>query len=1165
MTRFILLLTMLMTICAVHTVHAQTDISLPTILSPSPEAMSIVRGNALSLTKNTGAATASIPLHEIKVKGFSLPIALGYASCGVKIDAIPGRVGTDWSLTAGGVVTRVVHGLPDDESSRVTAYPTFDNGFYNRGLIYYLAQLTGTNNKDAEPDEFNVAAPGISAKFILDSNGTVMQLPHSNLRIEVAGGPWAGGGKFSSITVTNTEGTVYYFGGGATERTSSPTAGPGGFNTVKTGFFLKKIKTSVGDSILYNYETVGSENYTGVNFYVKLPQRLNETFTCNTQPCTGVSGSYLDGNLSIENTLAVYLSSIIVSDGTVVNFTYEPRQDESTDNRLKFISVSNGHKIIKSFRCAYADYETPIGANGHESGNHNRRFFLDTVISYASGDPAGGEPYPVDSLTTTLEYYSPSFLPARLSYGQDHWGYYNGKTNPNLLPLTAGINPIYASANREADSAAAIYGLLKKIIFPTGGFQEFILEPNKQTNYERLKTEVEVSVDGSSHTTAFETFYSVDTLKVKSAITATFTLNAFQNPGCYSCTPTPPNTVTFLRAQLIDATTGEVLETNIMRTYNEYQWVELLDSGRNYILKLSVKDAANAGSFTVKYDTAAMPIYHYVDKQTGGLRVKQIMNYDPVTDAINNIYYKYTASLDTNFSSIISTYGVKYLTNSTEPSTCERGLENTMIPLCYFTTLSSFSLMGGCATVFENSYFAYTSIIEFNSPDYKTGSTKHEYFVYPTDPLVLAYGESFNNIPTDIISGTNGKEFKTTYFDSSKRIVRKEEYFYAEHPDAYYREYNAIAVRSLWDYNLTSNADSVRSDGWLSSFDAAQYRYVSNWVRLDSTIETTYDDNDNTLAAKTIYGYGDYNNIQPLRTISFSNAGDSLITVARYPTNFSATAPYDKMIRRNIINLPVENIMTRAGTQVKKLTTVYKDWYADSSLFKPEYVKLQRTSADPDENRLHFYNYDVSGNLLEVSKENDVKHSYIWDYTASYPVAEIENGSYASTSYSSFEADGKGNWDYTVGVSSDAGSVTGEKAFVFGGSNTIERTALDTAVSYIVTYWLKNGTGTPLINSGGGATSLSDKNGWTLYQKEISHVSSVLFTGTGVIDELRMYPKGAQMTTYTYEPLVGITSQCNANNIIMYYEYDSFNRLKYIRDIDKNILKKLEYKYREIQ
>jgi hypothetical protein len=54
----------------------------------------------------------------------------------------------------------------------------------------------------------------------------------------------------------------------------------------------------------------------------------------------------------------------------------------------------------------------------------------------------------------------------------------------------------------------------------------------------------------------------------------------------------------------------------------------------------------------------------------------------------------------------------------------------------------------------------------------------------------------------------------------------------------------------------------------------------------------------------------------------------------------------------------------------------------------------------------------------------------------------------------------------------------------------------------------------------------------------------------------------AFISTFTYNPLVGITSITDPKGIPSYYEYDSFNRLKFIKDKDLNVLQKYCYNYK---
>lgn len=65
----------------------------------------------------------------------------------------------------------------------------------------------------------------------------------------------------------------------------------------------------------------------------------------------------------------------------------------------------------------------------------------------------------------------------------------------------------------------------------------------------------------------------------------------------------------------------------------------------------------------------------------------------------------------------------------------------------------------------------------------------------------------------------------------------------------------------------------------------------------------------------------------------------------------------------------------------------------------------------------------------------------------------------------------------------------------------------------------------------------------------------------GYVDDIRVYPADAQMTTYTYEPLVGLTSATDPNGRATFYEYDALGRLLRVRDEQGRILSQQQYHY----
>ncbi|QEH41135.1 RHS repeat domain-containing protein [Chitinophaga sp. XS-30] len=63
------------------------------------------------------------------------------------------------------------------------------------------------------------------------------------------------------------------------------------------------------------------------------------------------------------------------------------------------------------------------------------------------------------------------------------------------------------------------------------------------------------------------------------------------------------------------------------------------------------------------------------------------------------------------------------------------------------------------------------------------------------------------------------------------------------------------------------------------------------------------------------------------------------------------------------------------------------------------------------------------------------------------------------------------------------------------------------------------------------------------------------------LQNLRQHLPDAMITSYTYKPDIGVTSMTDPSGRTTYYEYDSFNRLKLIRDQNNHIIRQFCYNY----
>lgn len=93
------------------------------IMQPSSEAQSLGDFAEIPVDLYTGRININIPLFTISYKDIEVPVSLSYHGGGIKVDDECGAVGLGWTLNAGGVVNRILRGMPDELSeSDVAGY-----------------------------------------------------------------------------------------------------------------------------------------------------------------------------------------------------------------------------------------------------------------------------------------------------------------------------------------------------------------------------------------------------------------------------------------------------------------------------------------------------------------------------------------------------------------------------------------------------------------------------------------------------------------------------------------------------------------------------------------------------------------------------------------------------------------------------------------------------------------------------------------------------------------------------------------------------------------------------------------------------------------------------------------------------------------------------------
>lgn len=1023
----------------------------------SPAVTSFIKYGNISSLSYTGTLNYQIPLLSTPTEGVNpINISLQYDGSGFRPTKRSGLVGLNWFLNVGGVITREINGVADDQmgeiSSNGATIPT--NGFIvgvrnkihnaidvfniNNNDLYYNVMnfdsyLYGNNNHDTfspnnyegNPDVFSFNFNGFSGKFVMGNDGLVKIIGNEsdNLKIDLSGmqnqniiNLTSKPSHPSLIVITDNSGNKYYFGGESKNleysiniNSCSIDSNGNGSPTI-TAWHLNRIEYINGKT---------------TNFIFRDDSGLNENFSAHpivaqggmaaTNPLTdfiifseyiseeralGAFGDEWVGGIgpgTFQFSQSMQKTAIldqIIDDDYIINFGYS-KQAHSFNTR------DTGYNIIPASCLIFASYkDIKLDNINFYSKNGNNQGALIKNISF-NYSYLGGSIHSrmfLTSITKTgekpylFEYNDPTNLPKPVTLGIDHWGFWNGK---------------------NADSN--------------------ILIPQQNYNFGYDAT----AGDYSSCTSA--------------ACTTRNPSFEFSNKGNLS--------------KVIYPTGG---------------YTSFIFEAHDYNYRLEARS-------TNDYN----PSLYNVSGVCGGTRIQTITDFDGLSNYNEKKYFYLN---DNGLSSGILLNWPRYLIH------WKLIADNTPDQELVFAKSNS------AGNIVETSVITYSQVIEKTIGNgYK--KTKFTDFITNPDENVSNFSDNAQGIyvvPKNLARNYRGLLLNDKSIERGKPLL-----------ETIYDNNNNIN-------NILNNINIIQEVAYIYNNDVAKYDkfttkvhlsgpsnqfnktyYYQDYLTQKRTKLYTSTGNLETTENYTYTGGYQYNTITSCQDVLFkkgilSSQNNELVeTQYKYPWNiYSVTSTDFINFQNSNLILPISESKYRNNIKLSEKFTYYLKDATTNNIMLPKYIydgKFPNTFPNISgigslEKKVTINSYDSRGNVTQYTLENGQPVSVIWGYNQTRPIAKIENVSYSSI--------------------------------------------LSTTI-----------------------TDLQSKS-----NVDINNSTEIVLITA--LNNLRTTFPNAMITTYTHDPLVGVTSITDAKGDVSTFEYDAASRLKTIKDKNGKLINEFQYHFK---
>jgi len=1129
----------------------------------------------------TGRFGISIPFYDVKTPYLTIPISLNYSTSGIKLDAVSNELGMDWNLIAGGQITRLARDVEDDRDSAVGGTTLFNwsGGPYNYSQDYVPQEYHGSitpnistggekgagvssmgsdyinqfprrhdiNNQtqseigslveikkfeewpesdsysslpdlrlDTELDNFHVSAGKLNFSFVIKRKDTSFysqgdlnaQTPLENF--------------FEAVPLDDIAIKIKIFSGAVYKNTNKYDQGR---DYGESASAIIKFEITDKDGIIYVFDRFDYTDFDTIN-----------EFWHNF--ATGINGKrFIQYKYFLTSVNKWCLTKIVLPNKEEINFSYIPNNYSFTKriprqhdgeymgfnynlqpkwtsyglgqldlkveaNAISEITYAN-QKVRFSYSNARPDYKTGgLNLNKIELLDSSDRLIkkFDLLKQYSFADMIGG--YEdirmflaeiVDSSKSRsyqFTYNNPDGLPTRGKVEfQDLFGYYVGGQNPYPAFPKLYISPDNTSGNKisyeipnmgnyfvtnGSDRSVKVnypkFGTLEKITFPTGGLLKIEYENNtfydnrllaksslgpgvRVKSLEYYTNELILAQKKSYSYSLFEDGqYSSGELLYKPsfAYISDWGLNNQFNTASYENILYNINSfddrIKYFNLQAVD-------------NYSSKEMLQQQGISVNEILKKMIHLSSHSLGSTQDYLGREI-IYKNVSEK---ITDQSLL----VNNGEKRFYFKYAD----NRGEVNSITGPSDDTNIFTPGTKDTSY-GTLFP--FGSKVGNFYLKtaGG--------------FIERQGKE-----------IYPFPE------RNFNN---NLQNSLFGKLEKLEYYNSENKIVYSEEY-----------NYNFLLKNSI-NNNVLKNIKTgyLKMHQYLEN-DASKtfYRYikaeVNNYMSNIQNFNGMYFFSVNqllfnskiVLESKTVKNYNLKNNLftELKNNYSYSNQTGNLISDSSIGSNqdetkMSYSYPYpdsdynwlNQMYSTNRIS---EQVGTAKYINNQLIETINKEYFIDNQgLIFLKSIKSEKGNSlngEPEE-MVQFKKYSSKGDLLEVSKANDVNIVYLYGYNKTEVVAKIENISYSSIPVS------------LINNIELASSVTGSETAMLSALAALRN---DSALT------------------------------------------------------------NAMVTSYTYIPLIGVSTITDPKGNKVIYTYDAAGRLEFVKDRSGNILSENQYNYKQ--